>query len=192
MVLKRLSKALKKKNKGFTLVELIVVIVILAILIGVTIGGIYMYVGRSRAATDENNRSAVQATMSTIGGTEDIASYMNGTTHHYATMEWTKNGDHSVTINIKDGADKSFEKVCSDYAKKVFTDGLPSSKSGKKFVLGVDAGGENCVVKCVLLDNDLDDDTPEAEFSKKADETAFNSALGNSSTGSGSEDPENP
>lgn len=32
----------KKKNKGFTLVELIVVIVILAILVGVTVGGIYI------------------------------------------------------------------------------------------------------------------------------------------------------
>lgn len=32
----------KQANKGFTLVELIVVIVILAILVGVTIGGIYI------------------------------------------------------------------------------------------------------------------------------------------------------
>lgn len=32
----------KNKNKGFSLVELIVVIVILAILVGVTIGGIYV------------------------------------------------------------------------------------------------------------------------------------------------------
>ena len=31
----------KGNNKGFTLVELIVVIVILAILVGVTLGGIY-------------------------------------------------------------------------------------------------------------------------------------------------------
>lgn len=35
---------IRRGNKGFTLVELIVVIVILAILVGVTIGGIYMYV----------------------------------------------------------------------------------------------------------------------------------------------------
>ena len=36
----------KNSNKGFTLVELIVVIVILAILIGVTIDGIYQYVNQ--------------------------------------------------------------------------------------------------------------------------------------------------
>ena len=44
-----------KENKGFSLVELIVVIVILAILIGVTIGGIYAYVNKARINTDIHN-----------------------------------------------------------------------------------------------------------------------------------------
>ena len=44
-----------KENKGFSLVELIVVIVILAILIGVTIGGIYQYVNKARTNTDIHN-----------------------------------------------------------------------------------------------------------------------------------------
>lgn len=37
-----------QKNKGFTLIELIVTIVILAVLIGVTIGGIFSYVQDAR------------------------------------------------------------------------------------------------------------------------------------------------
>lgn len=55
----------KLKNKGFTLVELIVVIIILAILVGVTIGGIYMYIGKARIATDKNNMNSLNDTLQT-------------------------------------------------------------------------------------------------------------------------------
>lgn len=49
-----------EKNKGFTLAELIVVIVILAILVGVTIGGIYKWVGKARKNTDIQNCKQLQ------------------------------------------------------------------------------------------------------------------------------------
>ena len=51
------------KNKGFSLVELVVVIVILAILIGVTIGGIYQYVNKARINTDMYNAKVIQDTV---------------------------------------------------------------------------------------------------------------------------------
>ena len=49
-----------KNNKGFTLVELIVVIVILAILIGVSVSGYTKYIGQSRLNTDIQNAETLR------------------------------------------------------------------------------------------------------------------------------------
>ena len=70
--LKELRNKVKKNNKGFSLVELIVVIVILAILIGVTIGGIYQYVNKSRTNTDVNNASSITSALSVLSTNKDL------------------------------------------------------------------------------------------------------------------------
>lgn len=62
----------ENSNKGFTLVELIVVIVILAILIGVTIGGVFGYVNKSRINTDINNAAALSSALATCTVSKDI------------------------------------------------------------------------------------------------------------------------
>ncbi len=63
---------MKKNNKGFSLVELIVVIVILAIIIGITIGGIYTYVGQSKKNTDIQNAESIMKVMSSLGADDRI------------------------------------------------------------------------------------------------------------------------
>ena len=93
----------KKNNKGFTLVELIVVIVILAILIGVTVSGIYIYVDQARANVDKNNAETIEKMASTINADKEIAKYLRqktsesiktktpvGSEYAAATMYWTK------------------------------------------------------------------------------------------------------
>lgn len=52
-----------KDNKGFTVMELIIVIVIIAILVGVTITGIMAYVNQARLNTDLSNASELQKEM---------------------------------------------------------------------------------------------------------------------------------
>lgn len=71
-MLKKSSVKSDSTNKGFTLVELIVVIVILAILVGVTIGGIYMYVGQARRNTDINNAHTLTETLSTLATQDEV------------------------------------------------------------------------------------------------------------------------
>lgn len=64
------------EDDGFSLVELIVVIVILAILVGVTVGGIYSYVGQARRNTDINNAAVIEKIYSSWILTDDeIISY---------------------------------------------------------------------------------------------------------------------
>ena len=50
----------KDKDSGFSLVELIVVIVIFAILIGVTIAGVFKYVNDARKNTDIHNAKQIE------------------------------------------------------------------------------------------------------------------------------------
>ena len=75
-----------KNNKGFSLVELIVVIVILAILIGVTIGGIYSYVNKSRINTDINNASSIQSVLAAVATDADVNKVFK--TGQYTIIDW--------------------------------------------------------------------------------------------------------
>lgn len=94
---------MKKSNKGFTLVELIIVIVILAILVGVTIDGVSTYVNKARLNTDIQNANTInnilqEARMSKklkdriyLGYVEGIPNIAPG--HKYLGMtvfEWSK------------------------------------------------------------------------------------------------------
>ena len=161
----------KKDNKGFTLVELIVVIVILAILVGVTIGGVYGYVNKSRVNTDINNASAITSTLSTMTTIKDFSGSTfkpaSGSTTKTATITWgetavtkaqleTETGDSTKGITftaVQNVKDHSIGKKIAE----LLPDGLPAAKTaGATFELKMtwDDKGNFQSVKCTALDSD--------------------------------------
>ena len=145
-------------------VELIVVIVILAILIGVTIGGIYMYVGQSRVNTDEQNASSVRSTLSTMAVTKEIyelAGKAGDTAIGDGHIASSDKPGRVITLtweNEHSGSDVSSkftgdDVIIGNYISSVLTNGLPKSQSGKGFTLEInlisdDNGAPNVYVNC--------------------------------------------
>ena len=78
-------KKLTKNNKGFSLVELIVVIAIMAVLVGVLAPQLIKYVEKSRQATDIQNCDSIATTLKT----------------YFSDKE---NLDGTVTVTVKNGA----------------------------------------------------------------------------------------
>lgn len=155
--LKELRKKVRKNNKGFSLVELIVVIVILAILIGVTIGGIYQYVNKSRINTDINNAASIQSTLATIATDKDI--YDNYKSSNTAvTITWTKAAKITTNNNKTGIVEASSDVTFSDDTNKalllykigtMLTDGFPESKSNGSFQITITPDGSgNIAVSC--------------------------------------------
>lgn len=136
----------KNKNKGFTLVELVVVIVILAILIGVTIGGVYTYVGQSRTNTDVNNAASIQSALSVLGADEDVYAWAKGNSPTAITIKWK---DKVLASTMTGKGTTIGTKKLGDIVSSILTDGLPASQTKSGFTLTLTPDGEgNVSIAC--------------------------------------------
>lgn len=92
-----LAKRVKKNNKGFTLVELIIVIAIIAILVAVLAPNYVRYVDRSRWSSDRNDcESLLQEIRTAIVDTQNDGGTVNAeeiTVTSDGTSKLTKNTD---------------------------------------------------------------------------------------------------
>lgn len=143
----------KMNNKGFSLVELIVVIAIMAVLIGVLAPQFLKYVERSRKSTDVQNVAAIITAVETYAADPMVAAADQITTGATITLA---NGTAPVTTtNATNKSDKALT------AAGISSIGLKSSKWGdgtqSTVVLTVTVNGDGSVTVAADTDGKAND-----------------------------------
>lgn len=102
-----LSAVSRSRQKGFTLVELVMVIVIIGVLSAIIVPNFIDYVGRSQAATTKANlqvlRSAIQSFRSDNGGSWPAADLSNLVTTYLQEIPADGVNDVNTVVNAVDG-----------------------------------------------------------------------------------------
>lgn len=146
----------KLNNKGFSLVELIIVIAIMTVLVGLVSPQFFRYVGRSKRAMDANNAAEYAKACQTSGVFNDYvppteADYYQGSepTTEEASGIWTC-GFRADTDSIDLENPSSFlDFFCAEAGC------IPVSKTNKDFFWNVKYNRYNMhIIKIELIDGD--------------------------------------
>lgn len=98
-----------KNNKGFSLVELIIVIAIMAVLIGVLAPQYLKYVEKSRISSDETAISGVREAMVTSLSDEDVYGTISGD-----EVTVTIDGSNGTITSTNDKLASAVQVICKD------------------------------------------------------------------------------
>ena len=137
--MKNLMNKIRKANKGFTLVELIIVVAIIAVLSAVAAPQYIKYVERSRqgvdASTLEEVRHAVEVEAALL---QTIESGTSVTIDHEGNLT----GAGTIDGNGTDAEKANFAKVTDVVGPKVTLKSKAATKDTASFVISVDANGK--------------------------------------------------
>ena len=148
-------KSTKLNNKGFSLVELIIVITIMAVLVGALAPALIRYVGESRRSTDVNNAStiatAVTCALNDADAYEELV--MKATQNNSATVTFDLDSANDC-IQTNDSIGSSFDKIIKEsisggikqMAVKSKTDPAGNAISATDFTITVDTSNNSVTV----------------------------------------------
>lgn len=103
----------KTNNKGFSLIELIIVIAIMAVLVAIIAPNLTKYLGKSKKNTDNKNKDEIESTLKTCLTDYDMennALIADGDTSTEVKIKWQEASGTvtaSVTAGITDSTVKS-------------------------------------------------------------------------------------
>lgn len=134
---------MNKKNKGFSLIELIVVVAIMAVLMGILIPTLVKNVGKSKRGVDVNTASELVGAMDRVfaNNTELYEKYVEDEPS-IITIEWSKD------VTPEDYKDNEFTyHILSDFGS------VPISKWNKNLIWRISFNGENREMRIYLVDS---------------------------------------
>ena len=121
-----MDRVIKRKDKGFTLVELVVVIVILAILIGVSVAGYSKYIGQSKVNTDVQNAEVIKAAIVNAQAEDGVYEELKGYAAGKNLVVTVNNTNLTITADtiVIDGTKPFYKAIYS----QLQLDANPSTK----------------------------------------------------------------
>ncbi len=137
------------KNKGFSLVELIVVVAIMAVLVGILAPAYLSYVEKTRRGTDENTaeevRHAVEIAAADINVYDCLKNgatlqYSGGTAINSVGTSYGAAFSEAMTDNF---ANKPFEIKSKKYSGKTYTVTVTNNNAGSGAALTVTGAWSN-------------------------------------------------
>lgn len=112
------EESFKKNNRGFSLVELIVVVAIMAVLVVILAPAMLRYVEKTRLQKDESALSEVANAAELAVGEESIMSAIDGTSDIILTITESNITDNAVYVSGTSGS------PVSDEVKKTIGNGV--------------------------------------------------------------------